>query len=368
MTDLVRYYREYYREQTPSAFDDLFRCMLDYDFSSYHEDMRRVFAMHSQAKCMGDTCILTSGGSSNGSRTHYFFGPNFHEVKFSLEGFLRMSENKTLLIAKSEGLNTPRLFEEPNPPQYDLQVVGDWAMADHIEFLFDTVEALYSDFGPINLCALPCLWLGLTCDPRFVERTSLNSHKINALVNTDNIACFRGVSCPVRDQMFDWRSGVNFYTCGRGRRHFLPVFLCSSPSSCHSLINMKRTSGRCDDVVSIDLSPAGCPCGLPSAFMEFVPHERNYPVDSAGARLNPQTIVDALPDYADWFQLLQKEDGSFGVFFHAQREKVDFSRVFDHISGLGMGEIELDDSRYFSVGRKRPLLWRRGVPNIHTRR
>lgn len=368
MSDLVRFYREYYREQTVSSFEDLFRCMKDYDFSTYQEDMRRVFAMHQQAKCVGSSRTLTSGGSTTGFGSNYQFGPNFRIVKVALEGFLRLSHKKTILIAKSDGLNEPRLLEEPNPPQYDLQVIGDWTLPGHLEFLFDVVGDIHSEFGSVNLCALPCVWLGLTCDPNFVKRAESNVHKINALVNTDNIACFRSVACPTRDQMIDWKSGVNFYTCSSGRRHFLPTFFCFSPSISYSLVNLKKSTSDCDDVVAIERNSDFCSCGLPATFMSFVPHEKNYPINRDGEYLRPQEVVDLLPDYVDWLQVLQDSWGEFcTVFCHSRYEDADFSRLTTHLENFGIGKIGLDYSRYLSLGRKRPLLWRGGNPQFHSR-
>jgi len=368
MSDIVRYYKEYYREQTIRSFENLFTCMINYDFSSYHEDMRKVFAMHQHVICKGDVQVLRSGGSSSGTRTEYCFGPNFDPIRHLIEGLLRLSHRKTLLIAGAEGLETPRILDSPNPPQYDSQIIGDWESKDSLDFLFETIRHLYSESGPVNLCALPCLWLSLMCDPNFMGMAESRTEEINALVNTDNVSCFKETKCNTRDQMIDWCSGVNFYTCNSGGRHFLPTFFSLSPTQCQSLINLKRNSRGCDDVVILEQSASVCRCGAPNVGMKFVPHRRNYPLGFDGQYMDSKGIVDKLPERTKCFQVLQREDGVCSIFCYPSDDFLDFSSIIGHLEELGLGEIEVDHSRYFSVGRKRPLLWRGGSPQFHSRR
>lgn len=365
MSDLVRMYREYYREQTPRAFEDLFRCMLDYDFASYHDDMRRVYAMHQQVKCLGSSCSLKSGGSSTGVGRTYQFGPNFQIARVAIEGFLRESHRRTIILAGSEGLKDPQVQDVSRPSQYDLQILGDWSLDGHIEFLFDQINVLFSEYGPINLCALPCLWLKLTCNPTFVSLAEKRSESLNALVNTDNSRCFRKIRCRVRDQMIDWGSGVNFYTCAEGKSHFLPTFFSSSPRLSYSLVNLKKSMRESDDLVEIRGSPSLCPCGLPDFSMLFTPHVNNHPVLSDGSFLGIQEVLDALPDRTEWFQVLQNDDGFCDLFYYSKERSSDLSAVDSRLSELLADKIRWDFDRYFVVGRKRPVCWRGGSPAVH---
>lgn len=362
VTDLVRYYREYYREQTPAAFDSLFRCMLDYDFSSYHEDMRMVHAMWREAKCVGDVATLKSGGSSTGMRRKYEFGPNFFLARLLVEGFLRLNHRKTLLVAVARGPVRPALTEDSNTPQYDFQIIGNWSEVDHVGFLFDSIRSISDKFGPVNLCALPCVWLGLTCNPDFCYLSSENSAKINAFVNTDSTPCFRRPSCRVRDQMVDWGSGVNFYTCESGKRHFLPMFFAPSSDRACNLLNLKRSSRNCDDLVGLGQQSEDCSCGQPRINMDFIPHRKNFPRDANGSFLDFGSLFDDAPDHTDWLQLYQTDGGENSLFYSCFKGDPNLDDLLLYLRGAGLGKTEVVRSRYFSVGNKKPIFWRSGNP------
>lgn len=367
MSDLVRYYREYYREQTPSSIDALFGAMIDYDFSSYHEDMRRVHAMWRETICIGESRSLLSGGSSTGIRRRYSFGPNFSLARILVEGFLRLSHRKTLLVAVARGLDRPSFTEDNNPPQYDFQITGNWSEADHLGFLFDSIRRVSYRFGPVNLCALPCVWLGLTCNPDFCEFSFENSSSINCFVNTDSTPCFRRPSCRVRDQMVDWGSGVNFYTCGVGERHFLPMFFATSNDRACNLLNLKKSSRSCDDFFDIGREAVVCQCGFPRMSMDFVPHRKNFPIDPEGSFLDFRDLFDNMPDYTDWFQLHQTEKGESSLFYSCSKGDTNLDDLLLYLRGVGLGKTEVVRSRYFSVGIKKPTFWRSGNPKFFDR-
>lgn len=367
MSNLVNAYKQYYRNQTVKAFEDLFKCMVDYDFHSYHDEVRKVYAMWRETRCLGESKSLLSSGSSAGVRRKYDFGPNFQLVRLMVEGFLRMSRYKTLLVAYSKGLKFPLFTEDRNPPQYDFQIVGDWSARDHVDCMFDQIEKLFSEFGPINICALPCVWLGLTCSPYFSTMSAESRHRVNAFVNTDSTPCFRRPSCPTRDQMVDWGSGVNFYTCSSGERHFLPMFFSPEPTRSCNLINIKKPSRPCDDLVILGDRVESCSCGLPKIRLDFVPHRNNFPVDSFGRFVDFGPLFEALPDHTDWLQIHQKEHGQSTLYYSCRGVHPDLGDLLSVLGRIGIGKTEVVESRYFSVGIKKPIFWRSGNPILFDR-
>lgn len=364
MTDLVRYYREYYREQTTSAFDDLFRCMLEYDFSSYHDDMRRVFAMHRHAKCMGESSFLRSGGSSTGRRRRYEFGPNFKHVRHVLEGFLRLSEAKTVSLVAATGLKKIR-FEPGDPPQSDFQLWGEWFDDGFLHELFSFVDSLVADFGPINLLSKPHVWIQLTTNPSF--RSWASPSLLNAFVNSDNIRCFHRPNCRVVDQMFDWSGGGNFYTCAEGTLHFLPVFYTSFSGASVNLLNLRRHSIRSGDFISVGERPMPCACGVATPPMQFVPHHINFPTDSKGRFIDSDILVDMASERTRFLQVYQAENGSFTIFHSAPSPDKCAKEMAEQLDSLGFGKTQFVTSRYLVVGTKVPFLWRGGKPSFEKR-
>lgn len=368
VNDLVRNYREYYREQSTQAFDSLFSCMLDYDFSSYREDIRRIFAMWREAKCVGDTSLLKSGGSTSGVPSTYEFGPNFRHIRLAIEGFLRMSYNKTILIGGSPGLEVVLYREEDNWPQFDMQVMCDWGNRVSVEKFFGLFEKTFSSHGPINLVALPALWLSLTYDPLFLDWADANSPKIGALVNTDSVKCFNKTKCRTRDQMIEWGSGANFYTCGMGRYHFLPTFFCASPSRCYNLLNVKKNERDFDDFLSIGDEVDVCGCGKPKPRFSFLPHRHNFPLNEEGEFVDFDEVYDLIPLRTTSLQIHQSLTGETEVFYSSRGGEDEPKGLIDHLRSLGVSKSTFTGGRYFSVGNKVPLFWRGGNPSFKDRR
>lgn len=361
MTDLVGRYREYYREQTPRAFESLFAAALDYDFSSYHEDMRRVHAMWREAKCLGPCKSLFTGGSSTGARRIYEFGPNFHRVRDVIEGFLRQGHRKTVSVNSATGLSRVK-FNPGKPPQNDFQLMGSWAEDNFVGELLDFSKSLSEDFGPVNLCATPHIWIQLTTNPLFYE--SATPDIFAAMVNTDNLKCFSRSKCRVIDQMMDWSGGVNFYTCEFGEYHFLPFFCPAAGGGSSNLLNLKKNLMASGDLVTLGDRVAFCPCGLSMIKMNFVPHWECFPLDGGSRFLDSSVIVGMAGERTNVLQVHQRGDGSFVLFHHACVPSSCALDMIGWLDSFGFGKTELFESRYFAVGTKRPLFWRGGSPSF----
>ena len=320
--------------------------------------------MHQQAKCMGDSVSLRSGGSSTGRRRSYKFGPNFRYVRQILEGFLRLSETKTVSLVGATGLKKIK-FEPGSPPQSDFLLWGEWFDDRFLCELFAFVDSLAADFGPINLSTKPHVWIQLTTNPHF--RSWASPSLVNAFINSDNIRCFHRPSCRVVDQMFDWSGGVNFYTCPAGAHHFLPTFHFAIFGNQVNLLNLKRHSVGSGDFVSLGGRPTSCGCGGATPSMKFVPHHANFPTDSKGNFMDYEVLVDMASERTRFFQLYQDDDDSFTVFHSAPSPEKCAKDVSKRLNYLGLGQNQLVTSRYMVVGTKVPFLWRGGKPSFEKR-
>ena len=365
MSDLVRYYKEYYREQTSRAFDDLFRCMLEYDFSSYCDDIKKIYVMHGETKCMGEFATLKSGGSTTGLQQPYHFGPNFDQIKFSVEGFLRLRDHKTILLADpgfgSKYSTRPIIDPVVDCPQYDLSISVDWILDSSIGILEDHLDRIYQEGGPVNISALPYLWLFLTNDPSFKSFALRNEHKINAFVNSDGLPMFNTTTCRTHDQMIDWASGTNFYQCDSGGYHFLPTFFCEDGRN-SSLINLKRNSKSFDDSFRLCGDAAPCVCGRMAMRFSFLPHSANAPLDRRNEPVDFSNLPSLMWPGVYSFQVLQ--EAARTIVFYSCREGSEsgLSRPIAFLEGSDIGKIELIRATYFMVGRKRQIFWRGGSP------
>ena len=360
MTDLVRYYREYYREQTPRSVDSLFGAMLDYDYSSYHDDIRRVLAMWREARCMGDAIRLNSNGSTSGSRRSFCFSPHFRLWRFKLEPFLRGMENKTIMVVAQLGfgeLPSFRVSEDRDSSQKHFDAVGNWFRNEDLGLLFDFVGRSHRDYGPINLYAMPDVWNCLVTNLHFVELAVGQSRSIRAFVTGDFDSNFKRVGFYVRDQMMDWGSGLNFFDCEAGTRHFLPTFHFG-PSWCVNLLNIHKTGSFPDDLVLLGQEPSVCVCGRPYVTAEMRFHYRHMIVGKDGTPVDLAPLYESLSARYAGLQFHQDESDlvtAFCTLIGGAGEDLEKMSCFFGRFGL---EMSFARDKYYSIGRKRFGAWR----------
>ncbi len=369
MSELVRRYREYYREQTPAAFDSLFSCMIDYDFSSYQDDMRKVRSMHSETKCIGEFSALKSGGSLSGEDAgFYFFGPNFDHICWSVEKFLRLGQHKTILLADPSfgGESSIRVIvdSETTSSWYDLSITADWTSDEGLAALDGHIEEFYRDSGLVNISSLFNLWLFFTNDPAFRDLVRRNLGKINCLVNSDGPATFNEIECRTHDQMMDWASGTNFYQCPAGGMHFLPTFFnygcCNS-----SLLNLKKTSKPFDDLFVLREESFLCGCGRNSIPFSFLPHVSSQPLDALGEIADFSLLPRSMWPGVLSFQVLQNAGKTSILYSCRDGTESGLSGVLDALESLNLGKMDFVRAKYFMAGRKRPFVWRGGPSAVY---
>lgn len=360
MSDLVRYYREYYREQTPSSIDALFGAMIDYDFSSYHEDMRRVYAMWRETKCSGQAVRLNSNGSTIGIPRKFDFAPHFRIWRHKVEPLLRGKDRKTMMVIAQLGRPDFERFrhsEVLGDPQKDIDAVGNWLCDDDLEMLFDLVVKTYDAYGPINLYAIPDIWTCLVTNPTFRRMVEENKEKISSFVNSDYDAIFKRIGIYVRDQMVDWGSGLNFFECEFGTRHFLPIFFYDR-GSCFNLANLVRIRPSNDDRVVFGCSVEKCMCGRTYPLVHMQPHFRNMILDGRDGHFDLLPLHNSLNAHYANLQFHQGEDGAVRMFYVAMSDvDLDIDLVESYFRSGGL-KIEFVQGKYYSIGRKKYRAWK----------
>ena len=106
-----------------------------------------------------------------------------------------------------------------------------------------------------------------------------NSHKIVGFINTDCPAFVKHEILSrnylhFNDQMIDWTSGLNFYTCRFNYKHFLPIFV-KTPCGYKNLLNLSQSMYTNDDFFHVHDNPSLCACGKYRCDFNFVPHKRH---------------------------------------------------------------------------------------------
>lgn len=158
--------------------------------------------------------------SNTGSR--YSFVTEMFYVLEYFENFIKGSNVLVLLNSYYLGRESqePQFFQV-NP--YPI-IQSNLSLQDHVDYL---EKHIVSSDEPVNLMATPSVWVPLTTHDYGIEMLSRNQDKIQSIINTDFDMFLRKKNLPkipLNDQMIDWSSGGNFYTCHYGVRHWLPLF------------------------------------------------------------------------------------------------------------------------------------------------
>lgn len=358
-------YEHYYREQSQESIARLFEGMLDYDFRDYWRDMGKIADMHSATKFSGDRTTLKTNGSTGGSKI-YRFGPYFWDWSSKIEPFLRnMHDGMTIfLYARLGGGRPPSrlMFDEVHSSnKKHFETNANFLEDAQVEEVFSYVTDIYKTGHKVNFSSFPDVWNMLLSNHRFMDLCRDNSEKIGCFVNNDFEMLLTTEEFYVRDQMINWVSGVNFFVCKEGTRHFLPTF--APGSECLNLINLRRLSDGSDEVQIGNGDPIACACGRPYIPVEMKFHKNNRILSRSGKPVDFGRLGLSLKGRYATLQMHQDEREKVTVFANPVGElnKEDMNEAIRAMPGL---EIEIKTNRYFEVGSKRYCFWRSESLNV----
>lgn len=363
---ILKNYSDYFKNQTFENLEKLIDSLFLYDFENYQEDMSLIFEMYKKTKSTQEKSELTSNGST-GAPKLFHFGPNCSDCIGMVEAKLRMRNYKTILVWNPVFGNKSNLrfkISESKNNKMDFDVVGEWSFESHISKLILFLDYCFLKWGRINVLSLPHIWICLTTNPKFRSWVEDNSGKINAFVNTDCDATFKKTNgIHILDQMIDWSTGINFYTCNHGERHFLPIFFKEGHESCN-LLNLTKNKFKVDDEFLLkDFKK--CICGKNTIAFDFLSHKSNRVIDPEGKAVDFQGFFDMLDHHFLSLQLHQDANGKVVVFYCSkQNVDDDLSKIDLFLRQRNIEKIAFVRSKYFQIGRKRPSFWRSKELNV----
>lgn len=315
MNHLCRSYEKYY--QNPRYWGkQLWQDILEYDYCDYDEFCNDILSLRRSIESGHKDCLMLKTGGSLGTRREYAFGPQPHSWLSNVEKRLKFpfrTENvKSFWI--TGGFPNWRKYpaihkEQPFGPYTNAILQNETMMQDCIRLYENIIE----EFGLVHLVARPEKFLFLLSHQEFVERV-LNKlgSKIVSLINTDGPPFFNSkvlsqYNIFFNDQMINWETGVNFYTCRNGHKHFLPIFVYHQYQSTN-LLNLCNTSMvETDDFVSIEPTIIKCQCGVNRLRIDFIGHCKNCPVINGNAFID-LSIAESLTSNAINLQFVQNEN------------------------------------------------------------
>lgn len=356
MSNIKKLYENYYREQSPESIDELFFGLLDYDHSGYFRDMKEILRISRDSKKLEASTKLHSNGSTGGDN-EYLFSPHFHHWASRLEPFLRnMEDGKTIFLYCRIGNGTPprKLYiSEARGNKKHYETNANFLDDRQILELFDFVDRLHEEFGKVNFSSFPDIWNMLFSNPLFNQMCLNRKNKIGCFVNSDFEMFFGTDDFWVRDQMINWRSGLNFFTCPFGKKHFLPTFI--EDEGCSSLINAMGEKDDSDEISMFEKATM-CECGKSHIPLEILFHKDNSILGPDGKPIDFTPLKRSLSGRYATIQFHQNNDGDVKVFLTPTGDiGEDTDKIKCFFSGL---KTEFRLNRYFEVGSKRYCFWK----------
>jgi hypothetical protein len=340
---LIEAYREYYTHLNRESACNLLTAISLYDFQSYEDFNSELWDLHRKVDfktILSTSRIMTSSGSL-GQQRDYEWGPWANEWIRWIEGFVKNPEARPLVFVRTN-------FS----PQSESYLQGgfsieraDYLYSQQIMFEVKFVSQLL-DFCLENphsiLGSYPTTFLYLLRDPYFLTVQ-------NGLFSTDYEG-FYPSSLYINDNMVDWTSGCNFYTCFFNRRHFLPIF-AQKNGSVKNLLNLACGELPCSDLFDVEPGPKQCGCGRMFLSFRFVPHLANAIHKPDGSILYDLSLADRLQAQYSNFQIVQ-QDGLIYLLYVSKdrrvRDDMDFLRVY--LREQGFDRVEVLKNRYVVTG------------------
>jgi hypothetical protein len=307
---LVYTYRKYYRTPTPATALELFKCLRDYDFSDYHICQEQLYSYWQKAAVVTDRTPFYSNGSSFGERRLYQFGPFANFWLKKIEHYLLTGGrfDQTFCIYDHFPLPGPRLSVTPDI-KYTYHFQGDLRSSEVVTALCQHLNYIKK---PTALCALPTKWLWLLYPGEILQTILQHPHLYIASMDWEPF--YRTpTGLWVNDQMMNWWTGVNFYTCPHNTKHILPTFLHKNDRLI-SLLNLAdKQEHPLDDLVALGDREL-CPCGRYFIKFNYIPHV-NHAIRGPNGIVYDPLIINKLIGHYQNLQFIQEQTGEVNVLF-----------------------------------------------------
>ncbi len=321
-------------------------CCLNYDFLEFGRDMEDLREVYWGCSLVGRSMEMVSNGSS-GFSTRYKFGPYLDLIP-RVENAMR-------------GISGPSKFfrVRSSYPWYDTTRFASWRERDGSSVVkLDLTSAKGGEFfvkhvppgSTIEVTPHVCRMMeNHDCVVRHI-----NDCSVRVVSTCDDLVC-RG-SFPVFDRMIDWKTGCNFYRCGHGSMHFLPIWFEMDGSSFNLLNPLNRVGHEVSDRFR-PLSFRACGCGRTAADVEFVSHFRYKPTDVRGMPLDSALGSEVYAMLPRSFNAQVVEQGG-EIHVLLDREGSDLSFVPGLESFFGR-PVRVHEGRVSMIGLfKIPFAWR----------
>lgn len=280
-------------------------------------------------------CTLMSNGSTGGERA-YKYGPLFKVARGHIEPYIRFPRHpwhKRVVIRSR--------FPKNELPPFDGQHMYVDMSTSKVDGIINHVDNLLK-LGPVVVYTFPRIVNWLASSEQFVQFCA-DCDGMVSITSSDSDAFyddrpFRAAGIIVNDQMINWKSGLNFFTCDHGSRHSIRNLWASKGGRYFNLMNLSCSGIEIDDVITF----GSCECGRPFAVDKFLPHYKYLP------KVNGDILYDlGLAKLAGPFLGLQFiTNGDRLEAHYISKKQLDFTAINNKIGA----EVKPVPGSYFGIG------------------
>ncbi len=407
MSDLVKAYYEYYRYPTENRAIHLFENITNYKFEFYEEEIKEIYKHWKRfsaylknkpqhplyhSKNLNDLPFkdtkksLYTGGSTKGHSELFSFKPALNFWISKIEQFLTNNEFPIIFLTPPEFCTymtepAKEFFEVSNvkfnarsKSNKDLFIECDFRNPKSFDQFLSHLNEICKDYEKFNLLAWPYTFLNILGNHKFTDFIDNNKNSIESVINTDCEPVFKKKNLqknniPINDQMIDWSTGLNFYTCKHNKKHILPIFYTDMESKQRiNLLNLQNVQLKFADFFK-KINFQKCECGKISCNFDFYPHYNNQILEPTGGIFQDLNLAEKLNGNYCFLQIHQdiiynKTTTYLVPNFPSMRFPDDEMTIKETMKKKGINT-DIVYNKGFVVGyRKRNFFWRSKADQI----
>ena len=359
---MISKYQKYYRQPTIQNAKDLWHSISTYDFS---EDLDRLAELRIRIppRPQSADILLYSNGSTRTAR-QYSFGPHSGFWLNQMEDHVKFRQDNQYItifpsiMSKTRSFTkTPDKFQELNatiPIHYMASV--SFLEPDATSYLIDNLRKV----GQFGLFSEPNNWLYLLSQPEF--REFLVDSQLTSAMSTSWEAFYKKPppNTHFNDNMINWSTGMNFYTCPQGTKHFLPTFVPitrgGTPYGIVNLINLSVPAiWPVDDLMTISPEIKKCTCGRNYRPFTFIPHIDNTIISSSGKPIFDLGLADQLQGSYLNLQFVQYKQKIYVLYISTTEPDTEIITEYFAMHGL---QTQFIKNAFLGLNKKYPVFWR----------
>lgn len=357
---MLQEYKQYCSNPTYSRAKDLWQSILAYDHTEDQNELIEVRTHYAARPHLTDIYLASNG--TIGEIRHYPFGPHANFWLTQIEDHVKYRHSSryvgihpSLLVHPRECHFSKAIGQQDSVIPIEYLVTAPLHQQGSIEFIIDKLDKI----GPFALSTTPNNWLYLLKQTTF--RQFLRSSQMTSAMSTGWEAFYRSPPAGVHfnDNMVNWTTGMNFYTCQHGVKHFLPTFALV-PDGIINLLNLAQPAVcPIDDYMTVYNQVLECACGRRFQKFNLIPRVDHNIRSPDGQILYDLSLADKLK--SSYLNLQFVQVGlRIHVYYSSADIEPDRETIFNFFSQHGL-EVVFRPDRYVEKNTKFPVFWQTSV-------